>query len=224
MEYERVLFLGASPAVANEALVARAQCLLELGRYADALDALERVRLFALSAEDAAKVHLLQGISHYHSGDYEGAASFMAEGFPDTPQAGVYSVLILAGARRYDESLSKALDIYPDKEARLRELFSEAPFRKKEGTATMLSLLPPLGHIYLGEKDWPGITALSYAGMAFTAWQLIEGNWLTGILGGGLFLNATYMEHNISTMAERTARANEKSLGLFLERLEAEVL
>ena len=43
VEYERVLFLGASPAVANEALVARAQCLLELGRYADALDALERV-------------------------------------------------------------------------------------------------------------------------------------------------------------------------------------
>lgn len=224
VEWERVLYQGASPAEANRALISRTEALIELGRWEDAVDAMDRVRMFALSKEDALTANLLQGIAHYRMGDYSGAAGFLAEGFPDTERAAIYRVLILAGNRKWPEAEMAAIELRPDMQEALQSLFRKTPVLKKPGTAAMLSLLPPLGHAYLVDKDWFWPTIMSYGGAALTVWQVVEGNYLTGLLGGGMLLNASYMEKNIATAPERAAAVNEESLKAFLANLESIIL
>lgn len=221
VEYERVLFRGASPAVANAALLGRAECLVGIGRYKDAVDALERVRMFALRPEEMLEKNYLQGLSLYRLGEYEGAAVCLDEGFPESRDAKKLSVLILSGVRRTDEALAVAGEAFPERFDDIRALLRKLPGIKKEGTATMLALLPPLGHLYLGEKDWPAVSAMSYLGAALSVWQIVEGNYITGILGGGMILNASYMENNIAQMAARTQKTNERNMAEFLSSLEA---
>ena len=218
VEYERVLFEGASPAEANAALLSRAECLVPLGRYADAADALDRLRLFALSDSDRLRSNHLRAMILFRNGNYAGAASCLDEGFPD--DAAHDAILILAGAGRADEAISMALETYPAKSEELNRLFSKAPKPRKEGTALALSFVPPFGHLYLGEKDWFPTTLMSYAGMAITAWQIVEGNYVNAFLGGGMLLNASYMEHNIATSRIRTEEANERRMREFLGALE----
>lgn len=213
-----MLFEGASPAVANAALLSRAEYLLDLERYADAIDALDRLRMYALAEDDHMRASCMRTLALYRMGDYDSAAAQLGAGAAE-PSA--LSVLTLASVGRYDEALSLAVTLRPDREEALRELFDNAPLARKEGIATMLSLLPPLGHLYIGDSAWPGVTVLSYAGAALTVWQLLEGNWVNAILGGGMLLNASYMEHNIATAPERTAAFNSERLSRFLASLEA---
>ena len=220
LEYERVLYEGAEPARANQALIGRARCLIELERYADAIDALDRIRLFALPAEDAPEVHRLQALARFRSGDWPSAAAYLQEGFPSGVEADMLRVLILAAVHNYTDALQAALAIAPRKRAELESLFAKAPKHKNETTAAMLSLLPPLGHLYLGSGKWPAVTLTSYAGAALAAWQIVEGNYLTAILGGGLLLNASYMEHNIAQMPALTAETNRSATEKFLASLE----
>lgn len=213
-----MLFEGAAPSVANAALLGRAEYLLGLDRYADALDALDRLRMYALSDESLSRATQMRTLALYRMGDYDSAAAQL--GSSVTVPSGL-SVLVLASVRRYDEALSLAVTLRPDREEELRGLFVDAPRARKEGIATMLSLLPPLGHLYIGDASWPGVTVLSYAGAALTVWQLLEGNWVNAILGGGMLLNASYMEHNIATAPERTVAFNSERLSRFLASLEA---
>lgn len=221
VEYERVLFHGASPAEANAALLSRAACLEQLGRYDDALDALDRLRLFAMSADDRLRSNHLRGVAMLRTGNYQGAAGCLDEGFPQDKEASRDAALILASDRRFDESLSLAVSLYPQHSDELQKLFKKAPKARKEGAAMMLSFLPPLGHIYLKDDKWLGTTLASYAGAALTVWQFIEGNYITAILGGGMLLNASYMEHNIATVPQRTQQANQKAMESFLDKLES---
>lgn len=213
-----MLFEGASPADANAALLGRAEYLLELGRYADALDALDRLRPYALADEEIAHSASLRMQALYRMGDYTSAAALLGQ---DAPPSSRIDALVLAAAGRYDEALALAESLRPDRAEELRSLFREAPSPRNEGLAAALSMLPPLGHLYLGDSSWPGVTLMSYTGAALTVWQFLEGNWVSAILSGGMLLNASYMEHNIATVPERTAAANAARLSLFLSRLEA---
>jgi len=138
-----VLFEGASPAVANAALLSRAEYLLDLERYADAIDALDRLRMYALAEDDLMRASRMRTLALYRMGDCDSAAAQLGAGAAE-PSA--LSVLTLASVGRYDEALSLAVTLRPDREEALRELFDNAPLARKEGIATMLSLLPPLGH------------------------------------------------------------------------------
>lgn len=221
VEYERVLFEGAAPAEANAALLSRVGCLVALQRYADAADALDRLRMFALSDEDRLRCNHLRAMTLYRTGNYSGAASCLDEGFPEGDEAKRDAVLILSGAGRFQQAKELAVSILPGREAQLDALFAKAPRLKKEGTTLALSLLPPLGHLYLKEKNWLPVTLVSYGSMALTAWQIVEGNYLNAFLGGGMLLNASYMEHNIATFKERTDAANERLMREFLATLES---
>lgn len=218
VECERVLFEGASPAVANAALLSRAEFLIELARYDEALDALDRLRLYALTEEEHVRSGRMRALAQYRMGDYASAAASLG---PDVAEPSILAVLTLASVGRFDEALAVAIALRPDREEDLRILFRDAPNPRSEGLATMLSMLPPLGHLYIGDSAWPGVTVLSYAGAALTVWQFLEGNWVNAILGGGMLLNASYMEHNIATVPERTAAFNSERLSRFLSRLEA---
>ncbi|MBQ7253479.1 MAG: hypothetical protein IJS30_02245 [Bacteroidales bacterium] len=221
VEYERVLYEGAAPAEANAALLSRAASLVGLQRYDDAADALDRLRLYALSDEDRLRCNHLRAVTLFRTGNYCGAVSCLDEGFPEGKEAWCDAVLILSGAGRFSQARQLAVNILPEREAQLNDLFSKAPRFKKEGTTLALSFLPPLGHLYLKEKNWLPVTLISYGGMALTAWQIVEGNYLNAFLGGGLLLNASYMEHNIATFKERTDAANEKLMREFLTTLES---
>lgn len=220
VEYERVLYNGASPAQANAALLGRAECLIQLQRYTDALDALDRLRLFALSAEERLTGNHLKGVSLFRTGNYAGALVCFNEGFPSGKAAERDAVLILAGDGKYDEALNKAVALDSEKAPQLRKLFAEAPKARNATTAFILSFIPPLGHIYLKEKNWLPTTLMSYAGAALTAWQAVEANYITAIVGGGILLNASYMEHNLATVQQRTAAADEAAVTEFLTKLE----
>ena len=80
VEYERVLWEGAGPADANDALLARAQCLIGLERWADAADAIDRLRLYALDAAQLPEVTYLKALCKFKGGDSEGAYAILQEG------------------------------------------------------------------------------------------------------------------------------------------------
>ena len=52
----------------------------------------------------------------------------------------------------------------------------------------------PLGQMYSGHlSEGLQSMALNAAAAGWTVWQCISGNWITGLLGGGVALNATFM-------------------------------
>lgn len=79
VEYERILWEGASPADANAALLARAECLIGLERWADALNSLERLRMFALSSQEREKAAYLKALTNYRMGNNYAAAAILQE-------------------------------------------------------------------------------------------------------------------------------------------------
>ena len=102
--YERIVFEGASLAEVNGALMAKAGCYKQLGRYADASATLSRVRLFALSADERRNVLYQQELCWFLGGDFGQAASLVEEVGDDTSDALLLHALVLAYAGRYDDS------------------------------------------------------------------------------------------------------------------------
>ena len=80
VEYERVLFEGAGADDTNAALLARARCLIGLERWADAADALDRLRLYSLDAGLLPEVTYLKALCRSGSGDAAGAYAVLQEG------------------------------------------------------------------------------------------------------------------------------------------------
>lgn len=80
VECERILFEGASPADANAALLERSESLVSLERWADALESLSRLRLYALSADDFPRVAYLKMLCKLRTGDCEGAYADLVQG------------------------------------------------------------------------------------------------------------------------------------------------
>lgn len=94
------------------------------------------------------------------------------------------------------------------------------PKVKKESTAALLSFLPPLGQIYLDKPlEGLGSLMLNAGAAAFTVWQLAGGNWVTGILGGGLMLNETFFKGNMEKNISRVEEVNERNIEKLLKEL-----
>ena len=80
VECERLVFEGAGPWEANGALLERARCLVSLERWNDALDALERLRMYALDKEIFPEVCYMKALCKHGVGDTDGAYAALKEG------------------------------------------------------------------------------------------------------------------------------------------------
>jgi len=192
--YERILFDGAGPSEANDALLSRALCLTQLGRWADASDALDRLRLYAIEPSQMLEVNYLKALCKYRLGDYSSAATIMAEGFPDTPEAQKLGVLISAATSWKG---------------------------KNELVAMLLGIYPPYGHLYTHARGGVPIALASSCSAALWVVSAISGDWVTAILGGGLLLSETWWRGSVQAMPQKAREYNARELANYLEKLEA---
>lgn len=186
VELERTAFMADSPDVANEAIIAKAICLREAGRYTEASSTLDRVRMYLLSPEQQASIMLEKAICSCLAGDVENTVS------------------VLEQLSASDPELASAL-------AELRAEFDSTHKSKTEGKAITLAFLPPLGHWYT-KNYGEGLKSmfLNAAAAGWTVWQCLSGCWISGLLGGGIALNSTFMG-NIESSAKLVNEFNETS-------------
>lgn len=221
VEYERILFEGAAPAAANQALLSRAECLAGLDRWEDALASLGRLRMYAMSGEQREEAAYLKCLCQYKLGNYDAAFAVMQEeAFPAAPEALKLKALVLAANRQFDSALQVADAVVKDRKP-LEELFSAAPAEKSPLKALFLGIIPTAGHIYLERPDLWWTTAGTVASAAFAVYEAVSGNWLTAILGGGLLLNAFYIDNNLRPAGQIALNYNTESLEIFLKELES---
>ena len=204
VECEHAAYTAEDPREAAEALVEKAYCYRQCGRFDEAVATLGRVSMFQLAPERRGDVLYEKELCSYLAGDYEGAASYMEEaGGSGDPRRLMLDALVLGGCARWDESRALAEDLVTlrydgqEREAaleQLRDLYSRTPKLKKEGQAVLRSFLPPLGHLYTGHLS-EGLASMGFnaAAAGWIVWQCLGGNWITGILGGGVALNAAFM-------------------------------
>jgi len=204
VECEYEAYSAEDPRAAAEALAEKAYCYRQCGRYDEAVATLGRVSMFQLDPESRGEVMYEKELCSYLAGDCEQAASYMEEaGESRLPRRLLLDALVLGGCARWDESRTRAEELvellYEGAErdealAGLRDLYSRAPEPKEESQAILRSFLPPLGHLYTGHLSEGLVsTALNAAAAGWTVWQCLGGNWITGLLGGGVALNATFM-------------------------------
>lgn len=197
--YERIIYDGASLEETNRALLAKAECYKQLGRYQDAVATLSRVRMFALTDEERNNVLYQQELCHYLAGEFEQAAALSGEVEPVSQDILLLHALALAYAGRYDESEIMAARCIswngPSEHLEeLLKLYEGHPRTRREGVALALGFVPPLGHIY-NEAYGEGALSLGLnaAAIAFTAASLLGGYWITGIAGGAIALDYTWL-------------------------------
>ena len=223
LRWERVVYTGEDQGLINDALLQKAGCYAEASMPEEALRTLDRIPLYSLEGDAAEKVLLLKSGYCEETGDYGTALGYLEESGKAEDFPARYSVL-LARARRYDEALAQALAYVGDDGSRskaVNDLFKKAPGLKKESTATMLSFIPPLGQLYLGKPAEGLASMVLNAGAAgFTAWQLVGHNWITGLLGGGLLLNETYLKANMARNVSRVDEVNREAAEEFARSLE----
>ena len=195
VEYERILFQGARAAEANDALLSRALCLVDLGRWADASDALDRLRLYALEPSVLLEANYLKALCKYRQGDHEGASALAREGLPDTPEAKKLGILLEAAT---------------------------VSFRpRSELTAALLGIVPPAGHLYTNAPGAIPTTLATAGSVALWVLAAVSGDWVTAILGGGLLLSETWWRGSVQAMPVRAREYNEKELEKFLKEQES---
>ena len=234
VQYERAAFDAADPYDAAEALVSKAECYKQCGRYADAEATLGRVGMYILPPERRVEVLYQKELCCYLAGDFEAAASYMEEvGDEAVPRRLLLDALVLGECARWDEARSRAGALFSilysgsELEAASQELdrlFEDVPKLKTEKQAVFRSFLPPLGHLYTGHLSEGLISAgLNSAAAGWTVWQCISGNWITGILGGGIALSSTFMG-GMARSAELAEEYNHDALRGFNDAFRALLL
>lgn len=217
------MFDADDPSSLHKALIAKAECYAEASCYEDALRTLDRIRLYLLSPEDLSEALLFKARCCKEIGDAGAALGYLEESGLAGDYPSLYSVL-LASSWRLSESREWALKSAGE-DSGLRDevmrLFKKAPSLKKEGTAAVLSFIPPAGQIYLKEPGRGVASMLLNAGAAaFTVVEILDHNWITGILGGGILLNETFFKDNLSRNLSRVEEVNRKSVKEFANSLE----
>ena len=202
--HERAAFEATDPHDAAAALAAKASCYRQEGRYGEAAATLGRIQMYALSPEERSDILYRKELYHYLAGEYASAASCLDEAGPSAELRRLrLDALVLGECGRWAESRAAATDLlsrmYEGEELdaaqrELDDLFMHVPRLKEEKQAVFRSFLPPLGQMYSGHVS-EGLQSmlLNAAAAGWTVWQCLSGNWITGLLGGGVALNATFM-------------------------------
>ena len=198
VECERILYEGATPDRANAALLQKAQILVGAGRFEDATQALDRIRMYALSPEQARQAQYYKVLSLYRQQSYEAALAALEEGpLPD----GKENLALLVRAAN-----------------------GECKGKKNELTATLLSVIPPLGQIYTGSWKDLWITPVTYGAVCLSVWQGVQHNWITALASAVLLLEPTYVNGSFRNAAARADAANRAYTERKLREMEAELL
>lgn len=220
VEFERIVFSSDDIYEANRALVDKSFCYKQCRRFADAAATLSRVKMYMLTEEEQAEVIYEKELCSYLAGDFEAAAAHIEEadailsGAPDAAKS-MLDALVYGECGRWEESRERAENmvrvIYEgdDLGAALEQIgdfYSDHPELKDDRKAMIRAFLPPSGHFYTGNygEGWLSL-ALNTAAAGWCVWQCIGGNWISGLLGGGIALNYTFMGNQ-----ERTAWLVEK--------------
>lgn len=220
VQLERIVFTTDDPFEANDALVEKAFCYKQCRRFNDAVSTLSRVRMYQLTPEMQSEVMYEKELCSYLAGDFEAAAAYMEEaGASGTASESLPWVLLNAlvtgecgrwdESRAYAEKLVSALYEGEMLETALSEtesFYASRPEMKDEGKAMAMAFLPPLGHFYAGNYGEGLLSmALNAAAAGWCVWQCLGGNWISGLVGGGMALNYTFMGNQ-----ERVAYLVEK--------------
>jgi tetratricopeptide (TPR) repeat protein len=233
-EFERAAFDAEDPHDAAEALVSKAECYKQCGRYSDAVATLGRVGMYLLTPDRRADVIYEKELCSYLAGDFAGAASYMEEAGAETvPRRLLLDALVLGENARWDEARSAASALlalrYGGAELdaallELDELFTRKPSLKTEKQAVFRSFLPPLGHAYSGHLP-EGLLSMGLNATAagWTVWQCVSGNWITGLLGGGIALSYTFMG-GMARSAELAEQYNHDAMRGFNDAFRALLL
>ncbi len=222
LQWEREVYGSGDPSSVHSALRSKAACYEEASCFEEALRTLDRIRLYLLSPEEQSEVLLSKARYCINTGDSGAALGYLEESGRAGDYPDIYSVL-LASSWRFSESREKALEFAGEDEIRREavvNIFKKAPRPRKEGTATFLSFFPPAGQIYLGEPLRGIGSMIMNAGAAgFTVVELVNGNWITGILGGGVLLNETFFKANLQHNLSRVEVVNGDSVKEFADSL-----
>lgn len=216
---ERQVFRAESPEAVHRVLMDKAACYAEAGAYDLALETLERIKLYLL--DPAERTAVLRARSEYGwaAGRSDEALAAAEEGgFSGENPA--RQALMLASCGRLAEAEEAALRCPGVDAAAVRKLFRHAPRPKQASTAMWLSLLPGAGNLYLGEPGRAASTLVgTAASAAFLLWQCADGCWITGLLGGGLLLKATWFDGNIVRNTEAVDAVNADRRAAFVDHL-----
>ena len=220
VDCERIIYDGAGLEETNSALLRKAECYRQLGRHAESAETLSRVRMFALTPEERAQVLYQQELSHFLAGDFEQASAMVPEvleAYGDSlmPLTGSSDGLAMVGGSPQEALLLHALSLayagkYDDSQimaarciswngespylGELQQLYRQRPAVRSLAAATVLSFLPPAGHFY-NEAYGEGLLSLGLnaASAALMAVSLAGGYWFSGIAGGAIALNYSFM-------------------------------
>lgn len=153
---EKAVFEAETPRQANQALLEKARILHSQQLYRQEMEALGRLRMFALRPEQRSEVLQRQACCAYLLEDYDAALSFLEEAGVDTGYV--------------------------------------QPKLKSEWAAMFLTFLVPAGYVYVDEP-WEGLlsTSLNALSVLWTVSQISSGCYVSGILGGAIALNGTYL-------------------------------
>lgn len=153
---EKAVFEAQTPRQANQALLEKARILHGQQLYRQEMEALGRLRMYALRPEQRGEVLERQALCAFLSEDYDAALSLFEE-------AGIETGYV-------------------------------QPKLKSEWAAMFLTFLVPAGYIYV-EKPLEGLlsTSLNALSVLWIVSQISSGCYVSGILGGAIALNGTYL-------------------------------
>lgn len=197
VECERRVYFAEDVGSANAALFARAACCFCDSRYEDALQALERVNIFALDESEALELLKEKLLCAYMLCSLEKAKGLEEE------------ILMLPHVLPVSDSLP-GIDALL---ARARKYAIAAiPQKKTETAAVGRGFLPPLGHIYTGHTARGfAFAGLNLASLTYMAVEIASGDWFSGLVGGGMALYNTFFKEQLR-VASWVAPFNEAAL------------
>ena len=208
IEYERAAFMAEGNIDRTYALLGKAGCLKQTGRYADAEHCLERINYQNLTDTLVFTSHYQSGLCSYLAGDLGNAENhllqiqhFVSDSVLSRPSLVLYS-FVLNELGRWAEAKEKLLKLislspYPAQQKdSLNKIVDRLyvpknyPHLKKISKAQLLStFLPGAGQMYAG-YFWEGVTSLSIqiAAIGFVGYNIIIRHYFTAFtIGTGIF-------------------------------------
>ena len=209
LEYERVIFRASNSSDVNNALFGRINSFKKMQQFDKAAQELLRIRLFTLNQEQMLEYFYEKILCNYLSGSFIEARGAIDEMYLNIPDSTLCHATLIIQIFVYNElqqwDLARQTALYysatlssPENEnmnALIESLYANKnlPKLKSQKVSNVLAFVPGLAHIYAGEWVEGSVSFfLNSAVLAFGAYQILNGYYLTGYLLGAGILSATY--------------------------------
>ena len=215
------------PSQAYAALEKKARCLINGSLFKEAAATLERIPMRSVPEEERCTLLHEKALANHLAGNAESAATYLDEAFAADSLSGdkLLAALIYNECFRFDDGF-RCVTAYmaeagsdSETQSAVGKLYQKTPRRHNENVATVLSIIPGLGHIYSGAwKEAALSIALNGIVITFGTAQALGQMYVTALLGAGIPLSYTYMgasSRAISLVEERnSAKISEFNLKL----------